>query len=257
MLIRVEAVPGGFVTVTEDGEEASRLIQQGEAVIGILSEKDADSPQPAGCWSGVSYFITDMEALEDTFYLKEAYFRFHGLPLIIAREEGVCLREMTVADAAGIWKLHQDTQISRFLPIPATSVAELEEKIASYIQSIYAYYSCGIWVLEEEETGEIIGRVGIEPQEAVEEHSEDSSEKPDIEDHRAGFYLGYMLRQDWRGQHLMERMCCLVLADALDRLELEQVYCKIAPENTASLGLARKLGFVHVAGELYQVSLSK
>ena len=112
-------------------------------------------------------------------------------------------------------------------------------------------------VSEAAETAEEAAKTAEAAQEAVEEHSEDSSEKPDIEDHRAGFYLGYMLRQDWRGQHLMERMCCLVLADALDRLELEQVYCKIAPENTASLGLARKLGFVHVAGELYQVSLSK
>ena len=334
MLIRIETVPGGYVTATDDGMEAAKLAKQGEAVIGILSKQDTDSPQPAGCWSGVSYFVTEPEALEDLFYVREAYCRFHGLPLRIAAEEGICLREMTVSDAPGIWKLYQDEAVRRFLPLPAKSVEELADRIDAYIHTIYRFYSCGIWVLEKEDTGEIIGRVGIEPQcgtaiwsaePAFQDEPEEtgsqnrsgrleeagkaqggsetsqtpyeqyaleeagkvqggsetsqtpyeqyaleeagkvqgSSEEAECQDMsgrqadcaQEGFYLGYLLLAPFRGQHLMERMCRLVLTDAAKRLELKRVYCRIAPDNQASIGLAGKLGFVPVSETLYQMDL--
>lgn len=163
MLIRVEAEPGGFVTVTDDCTEAALALQRGEAVIGLQAEDSSGtSPWPAESWSGVSYFMTDLEGLEDAWYVREAYCRFHQKPLVIEANERFVLREMTGADAPGILALYKEAQISRFLPAPGKDEAEVREKIREYIRYVYGYYGCGMWVLTEPATGAVIGRAGLE-----------------------------------------------------------------------------------------------
>lgn len=241
MLIRVEAEPGGFVTVTDDCTEAALALQRGEAVIGLQAEDSSGtSPWPAESWSGVSYFMTDLEALEDAWYVREAYCRFHQKPLVIEANERFVLREMTGADAPGILALYKEAQISRFLPAPGKDEAEVREKIREYIRYVYGYYGCGMWVLTEPATGAVIGRAGLEPE---------TQQIPEGE--ISGFFLGYMIDARYRRQHLAEEACRTAIAFAWEHLYAEEIYCRISPENQPSLALAEKLGFVGLAEDIY------
>lgn len=248
MLIRLEAVPGGYVSVTDDWETAQKALQEGEAVIGILSDDTDDSPRPAGCWSGVSHFITDVSALEDTFYVQEAYCRFHHLPMIIYQDEDVILREMMPADAKELWELHSEESVRTFVPLPADSLEELPTVIESYCENIYSCYHCGIWVIADAVTGRVIGRAGIEPRtEQSKVWDMVTNEECSVE----GFFLGYLIAEVYRGRHLTERICRQALLYAAEELELAEIYCRIAPDNQPSVHLAKKLGFEQIGEEIY------
>lgn len=241
MLIRIEAEPGGFITVTDDCAEAALALARGEAVIGLQAEDASEtSPWPAESWSGVSYYIMDMEALEDIWYVREAYCRFHGKPLVIEENERFVLREMTEEDAEGIWVLYQDRQISRFLSALGKDEAEVREKIGAYIRHVYGYYGCGMWVMTELSTGAVIGRAGLEPETQKLSDGEIS-----------GFFLGYMIKAEYRRQHLAEEACRAAITFAWEHLYAEEIYCRISPDNQPSLALAKKLGFVWMAEDVY------
>ncbi len=237
MLIRTEAEPGGFVTVTDDCTEASLALQRGEAVIGLCAvDSSGTSPWPAESWPGVSYYITDLEALEDTWYVRRAYCRFHGKPLVIEANERFVLREMTEEDTEGIRALYEDEQIRRFLPVPEGS----QEEIQAYIRHVYGYYGCGMWVITEPETGKVIGRAGLEP----ETRQLSSGEI-------GGFFLGYMIKAEYRRKHVAEDACRAAIAFAWEHLYAEVICCRISPENQPSLALAKKLGFMWMAEDIY------
>lgn len=239
--MRIEAEPGGFLTVTDDCTEAALALQRGEAVIGLQAEDPSgSSPWPAESWSGVSYFITDLEALEDTWYVGEAYCRFHGKPLVIEANARFILREMTEGDASGILTLYKDGQINRFLPVPGKDEAEVREKIREYIRYVYGYYGCGMWVMTEPDTGTVIGRVGLEPE-----------TQQILQGEVSGFFLGYMMGKRYRRQHLAEEACRIAITFAWEHLYAEEIYCRISPENQPSLALAEKLGFAWLAEEIY------
>lgn len=241
MLIRIEIEPDGYITVTDDCREAAKALERQEAVIGLRPEESWNqSPEPAQSWSGVSYYITDLEALEDTWYVREAYYRFHGKPLVIASNERFVLREMTAEDAEGIADLYRDSMSCRFCPLPGKNIKEIKEKIQSYIQYVYGCYGCGMWVMEEPGTGKIIGRVGIEPE---------TQEMPD--GRVSGFFLGYLIAKGYRRKYLAEEACRIAISFAWNWLWLDRLYCKISEQNAPSIALAKKLGFQKADRQLY------
>jgi [ribosomal protein S5]-alanine N-acetyltransferase len=57
-------------------------------------------------------------------------------------------------------------------------------------------------------------------------------------------YLGYYLGAPYAGQGLMSEAIALVLTHAFTEMRLHRVEANIQPDNTASLALVAKLGFV-------------
>jgi ribosomal-protein-alanine N-acetyltransferase len=57
-------------------------------------------------------------------------------------------------------------------------------------------------------------------------------------------YLGYYLGAPYAGQGLMSEAIALVLTHAFTEMGLHRVEANIQPDNTASLALVAKLGFV-------------
>lgn len=222
------------VFLTDDSNLARQLIEAKEAVIGIVY---VDNPRPEQNWSGVSY-IVELECKEDVkeleeWYLQEVWCRCHKKPVVIGTialeslQETYQLRELQVEDVKQLYTLYEDEAIKRWIPSLNRDILVEKEKARAYGKYVYEVYGCGMWVLEEVQTGHIVGRVGIEPREDEE-----------------GLFLGYMIAKSKRRCHLAQQACILAMDYVQKRLEPDELFCKIHKSNDASKKLAEKLGFV-------------
>lgn len=231
-MIRKKSVgEGRFVYFTDEPELARKIAQSGLAVVGICYPGPANED-----WSGISYILEleDEEELEelDAWYVQEVWCRYYKEPVVIGtffmEHLGMHfrLREIKIEDVEKLYTLYEDEAVKLWItPLNSDRIVE-KEKIKSYIQHVYEMYGCGMWILESVETGEMVGRVGIEPVDGEE-----------------GLFLGYMIAEKMRGNHLAEEACKLSLKYVRERLEPERIWCKIAEGNMPSIKLAEKLGF--------------
>lgn len=232
MLIQRSAGQDRYVFLTEDPVLAREVVRTGEAVIGVIYPGSEWED-----WSGISYMIQlnhikEAEDVED-WYVQEVWCRCHKEPIIIGvikdPESRYLLREMRLADVEALYTLYEDPVIKRWITPLDSDIFVEKEKTAAYIRNVYGLYGCGMWVLEEEKTGWIVGRVGVEPTKRNGEMQ---------------FFLGYMIAASRRRRHLAERACDMALDYVRMRQEPEAVWCRIAEDNAASQKLAEKLGFV-------------
>lgn len=113
----------------------------------------------------------------------------------------------------------------------------------------YAEHGLGMYAIERKDTRELIGNAGLVRREGL--------DGPDI---------GYALLPAHVGQGFAEEAARAVMVDAKDRLQVRRLLAIVNPDNTASIRLLRKLGFVfermttlpHVEREvgLYHLPLS-
>lgn len=232
MLIKKSAGKGHFVYFTEEPDLARQKAQSGFAVVGICYP----GPEKQD-WSGISYIlelenVEELEELED-WYVQEVWCRYYKESISIGtfsiEQLGIhfCLREMRIEDVEKLYTLYEDDAIKLWITPLDSNLSVEKEKAKSYIKNVYEMCGCGIWIVEAMETGEIVGRVGIEPCEGEE-----------------GLFLGYMIKDTMRGNHIAEEACKLSLDYVKKRLEPKEVLCKIDEENVPSIKLAEKLGFV-------------
>jgi RimJ/RimL family protein N-acetyltransferase len=90
----------------------------------------------------------------------------------------------------------------------------------------YAEHGFAMYAVQLKATGQRIGNCGLVRREGL--------EGPD---------LGYALLPEFCGQGYAQEAAQAVLADARDRLGLEQVLAIVNPDNTPSIRLLQKLGF--------------
>lgn len=98
---------------------------------------------------------------------------------------------------------------------------ELEYQKA-YIENMYGFYEYGMWLVFSKETGKLIGRAGLE-------HDE----------------LGYMIAPELWNQGYATEVCRFIIDYARENTDFEELYCRIDERNTASVRLAKKLGFTN------------
>ena len=103
----------------------------------------------------------------------------------------------------------------------------------AYIDNMYRFYGYGMWIVCDKETGELIGRAGIEHIACNGELSEK-------------FQLGYAIGVPYQGQGYATEVCRAMIDYARTELELPSLCCLIEEKNEKSIGLAQKLGFVPV-----------
>ena len=143
---------------------------------------------------------------------------------------------MSVADLDAFYEIYSDPEITQFLE-GLMERSEEEKYTENYRDLIYEIYGHGIWTVVLKETGEIIGRAGL--------------------DERAGFdmpELGVMIGKKWQRQGLALEVCRGILGWAADN-GIEEVMSLTESENKASVGLLGKLGFerggeVNIGGTL-------
>lgn len=144
----------------------------------------------------------------------------------VMRTSRLTLRACTVADAAVLSQLYADPEVARFIGgdrLTAGAAAEQAEKFAS----VWSGYGYGQSILLDRADGRPIGRVGLHPW----------AEWGELE-------LGWVLARRSQGKGLAAEAARAWLDWARRAHVAPYLTAVIHPDNSASLQLAARLGFV-------------
>ncbi len=207
--------------VTDCPEIAEHLAKNNLPVLGILIPQNENAP-----FAGVRYLSEGWDDITPI-YLEQVYRRYRGLPWQILETERCILRETTEEDVDAFYRIYAEPSVTAFMENLFPDREEELRYMADYREKVYALYGFGIWSIILKETGEVIGRAGL--------------------DMRRGFTepeLGFVIGVPWQRQGLAEEVCRAVLRYGEEELGFTKVQALTEQENTASLALLKRLGFV-------------
>jgi ribosomal-protein-alanine N-acetyltransferase len=155
----------------------------------------------------------------------------------VLRTERLVLRPMATSDVEFVLRHFGDPLVHRYL-VDSQPTATLRDA-----QSIVDFYTLEPsplrmrWVITTAVDGEPIGTCGFHLR--------------SLSHHRAE--VGYDLTPTWWGRGVMSEAVAVVLGHGFDSLGLHRIAACIHPENTPSLRLAERLGFVRegIARDLF------
>lgn len=184
---------------------------------------------PHQTYSGVDMIVEGFEEVEAGF-LEKVYQRYHHIPWKIAQTKRTVIRELELNDIDKLFELYADGEICKYTEDLYPYEEEMEFQRA-YIEHMYRFYGYGMWLVFSKETGELIGRAGLEHREY--------NEETELE-------LGYVIGTKYQRQGYATEVCQAVLNIATEITDFSRINCLIEKENKASVGLAEKLGFSHM-----------
>lgn len=216
---------GAVLYLTDNADFAISLAEEGLPVLGLLHDRNRQES-----FGQVQFLVEGAEDITAD-YLERVYRRCVGLPWEIMETKRCILRETTEEDLDAFYRIYAEPSITRYMENLFEDREKERAYIAQYRKNMYGFYGFGIWTVQLKETGEIIGRAGL--------------------DMRAGFEepeLGFLIGVPWQGRGLAKEVCEAILFYAKAALEFTQVQAMTEPENEVSLMLLHKLGFTP-AGE--------
>lgn len=214
---------GNVLYLTDNGKLAAGLANKKLPVLGILHAGNKEAS-----FGKVRFLVEGAEDIAAD-YLERVYRRYVGLPWEILETKRCILRETTEEDLDAFYRIYEDPSVTEYMENLFEDREKERAYIAQYRKNMYGFYGFGIWTVLLKETGEIIGRAGL--------------------DMRAGFEepeLGFLIGVPWQGRGLAEEVCQGILFYAKAALEFTHVQAMAEPENEVSLILLHKLGFTHV-----------
>lgn len=212
---------GNILIVTDCPEIAEYFVKNNLPVLGILIPQNENAT-----FSDVRYLAEGWDNIPPV-YLERVYRRYRSLPWQILETERCILRETTEADVDAFYRIYAEPAVTAFMENLFPDREEERRYMAEYREKVYAFYGFGIWSVILKETGEIIGRAGL--------------------DMRRGFVepeLGFVIGVPWQRQGLAEEVCRAILHYGEEEFGFTKVQALTEQENTASLALLQKLGFV-------------
>lgn len=206
--------------ITENADEAAYYAARRIPYIVWLNEGNREQCFPDG-----SYCVENPGDI-DAQYLDRVYRRFCGIPWDIAETPRLRIREITVEDVPRLYELYSDASVTQFMePL----LAEPEQEIIytrEYIKNVYRFYGYGMWVIEGRESGQVIGRAGLEYKEGFE-----------------GLELGFMLGAAYQHKGYAYEACSAILSYGIRELDQRTYCCFVNEKNKASIRLCERLGF--------------
>ncbi|MBT9393414.1 GNAT family N-acetyltransferase [Hymenobacter sp. NST-14] len=152
---------------------------------------------------------------------------------IFVETERLLLRELTPADAAGMFALDSDPEVHRFLGNrPVTTLAQSEATIA-LVRRQYQENGIGRWAVELRATGEFLGWAGLK------------LIREPLNGHVDFYELGYrFIRQFWGRGYATEAAHASV-AYGFGELQQPVLYALADLQNLASRAVLARVGFEH------------
>lgn len=199
-------------------------VRYGLAVMGYQKS------QGNGAWlSGVDMVVEEFEEVDYNF-LEKVYQRWHNIPWTIAVTPRCIIREISLTDMDALFELYSDKALLEFSE-ELFSYEEETKYQEAYINNMYRFFGYGMWLVFSKETGELIGRAGLEHREY---HGETELE------------LGYMIASKYQGQGIATEVCQAILRIAKNMTDFPRINCLIDECNYPSIALAKKLGFTYL-----------
>ena len=219
----------------EDEKEDILLIAATDTTItlgkeyGIATMAYMNPEIPNQTYSGVDMIVEGFEEV-DAFFLEKVYQRYHHIPWTIAETERCVIRELSLDDLDKLFELYADEEITKYTE--GLYPYEEERKFQdAYINNMYRFYGYGMWLVFSKETGELIGRAGLE-------HREYNGET-ELE-------LGYVVGTKFQRKGYATEVCKKIIDVAKEITDFSRINCLIEAENEASIGLVEKLGFSYL-----------
>lgn len=146
-----------------------------------------------------------------------------NIPII--KTERLILREFRESDLDAYYQMCSDQEVMRYIGTgKVLSRAESWRSMASVIGHWY-FRGYGLWAVEEQKSGEMIGRIGCWKPEGW-----------------IGLEVGWSLRRDFWGYGFATEAGKASMDFAFTKLQQSHVISLIRPDNKASIKVAEKLG---------------
>lgn len=208
--LRIPKAPADYIWIISNRQQKQIADSLGIASVG--------EPQ-----CGTRYAVESLAEL-DIEYLERVRRRYNHIPWDIGETDRCLIRELSLSDLPALYALYElydKPGMTDFVEPLYDYETELEYQKA-YIENMYGFYEYGMWLVFSKETGKLIGRAGLE-------HDE----------------LGYMITPELWNQGYATEVCRFIIDYARENTDFEELYCRIDEKNTASVRLAKKLGFTN------------
>ena len=212
---------GRTLYVTDDPGTGERLQREGKPVLIYLHSGNRRLD-----FSGFLFAVEDPENLEPE-YVERVCRRLLGLPWNILETPRCLIRETTPEDVEDFYRIYSHPDITRYMDGLYPEIEEEKAYVREYIKKVYTFFGFGVWTVVEKKSGAVIGRAGVSYREGYEEPE-----------------LGFIIGVPWQRKGYAEEVCRAILTYSRTALEFIRVQALVEPENTASLRLCEKLGFV-------------
>ena len=208
------------VRITQKPEEAAYFAENHIPYVVWLNDSNRGETFPSGA------YCVENPSDTDEGYLDRIFRRFMGMPWQITETQRLRIREITVDDVPRLYQLYDDESITRYMEPLFPDPAQELEYTKEYIRNVYGFYGYGMWIIEEKESGRVIGRAGLESKEGFE-----------------GLELGFMLGVDYQHKGYAYEACSAILKYGIEELGINRYCAFVNKDNTASAGLCERLGF--------------
>ena len=215
----------GEIIITDDDVLANQFAAQNKPYIVWLNEGNRNKSMPSG-----AYCVENLDDIDDT-YLERVYRRFEGLPWNIMETKRLKIREITKEDVPRLYELYADKEITYYMENLFPDIGQETEYTENYIKNVYEFYGYGIWLITLKDSGLVIGRAGLEYKESFD-----------------GLELGFMLGKDYQNKGYAYEACSAIIKYGLEELGVNNYCAVVHRDNTKSIKLCEKLGFVHSEG---------
>ncbi|MCR5143737.1 MAG: GNAT family N-acetyltransferase [Lachnospiraceae bacterium] len=173
-----------------------------------------------------SYVYMDLDGIEYDDLLR-VFQRFYDIPWTIFETSRCVVREFAMDDLDELEKMYATPGFTDYVE-PLYSHDLEREYERKYIDNIYRFYGFGMWLVFHKETGEMIGRAGIEFRE--------DCDYDELE-------LGYAFVEKYQGQGIATEVCKAIIDYAREKLEIRSMICRVSKVNSKSIHFIEKLGF--------------
>lgn len=178
--------------------------------------------------SDAECIIQGFDGLDADFIIK-MYQRHEHLPWTILTTERLRLREITPADVDRLYEIYAEPSVTLYTE---DLFENREDELAyteSYIKNQYGFFGYGLWIVEETDTGRVVGRAGISNREGYDEAE-----------------LGYVIEKERQNRGYATEICRAIVEYAGSVLMMQGLNCFVRQENLPSVRLCGKLGFEYL-----------
>ena len=207
--------------LSDSSQLSEILMWSGAYVVGIQHEGNTWETFP-----GLKYVFADIDEVGLDSYEK-AYQRYAHLPWKILETDRCIIRETTVEDVDEFYKIYADPEMTRYMEGLFKNPEDEKRYQADYIEKVYGLLGFGTWTVIRKDDGRMIGRAGFSVRNRFD----------DIE-------LGFLIGTEFQRQGYAYEVCRAIIEYGRNVLQFDRIITFVKAENTVSIHLCEKLGFV-------------
>jgi ribosomal-protein-alanine N-acetyltransferase len=144
----------------------------------------------------------------------------------ILETKRLILRHLIPDDLDNLFALYSDPQVRRYFPEGTLSYEQTREELEWFLDSYQEHPELGLWATIHKETNRFIGRCGL--------LTWTIDQRDEIE-------IAYMLARAYWRQGLGTEAAQAIRDYGFEQLQLSRLICLIDRDNSASIGVARKI----------------